>query len=159
MRSLAQRVIVAGMLGLGFCSVPAEACDCITLTLKRAFLVSDEVFVATVLDERGFTRTDPYDYAGVRQIFVPTVVTVRVDRRFLGPQLATRDVGLDSCGVLVKGRSYLVFASWVDDERLQNHGCLSRPLDRAGSEIRTIRRRAWLWRIERRVFNWWQRIL
>lgn len=135
-----------------------RACTCVTVPLKRAFLGSDVVFVGTVIDERGFTRPDQSDREGKRQYFIPTDVVVRVQRSFVGGVEPMQEVRLDSCGVLTKGRAYLIFASRHNDIP-QNRGCLTQAVDDEKQTLRRVERRARMWRIERRFRNWWNRLL
>jgi hypothetical protein len=129
---------LAVLCGLSF-SPGADACSCISVPLKRAFLASDEVFLGTVVDERGF------------------VAIVRVERRFLGAGTGIQEVTLDSCGRLRKGESFLIFAS-RHNATIQNNGCLSIAMvsgERGENALRRVARRAALWRMERRLRHWW----
>ncbi|HEX6098455.1 MAG TPA: hypothetical protein VF432_19215 [Thermoanaerobaculia bacterium] len=155
---LARRSFVVPILAMCFGAPLLHACTCVTVPLKRAFMASDVVFAGTVVDERGFLRTDHNVPRGVqRQFFVPAVVTIRVDRRFLGSASDVQEVTLDSCGALPKGDFVLVFASRHADT-VQNRGCLSMSLKKAEPAIRQLQRRAWFWRAQRRFRAWWSRL-
>jgi hypothetical protein len=134
-------------------AVESRGCTCITVPLRTAFIGATDVFVGTTVEDRGFTRTDPYDRT--RQIYVPTVAVMRVERRFLGAGPSRVEVHLDSCGGLPKGSAVLVFAHRDQEGRIFNQGCLSLPLKRGAGARRRLERRAWLWRVERRVRSWW----
>lgn len=149
------RVVSVAFLVFLAMAVETRGCSCITWPLRTSFIGATDVFVGTTVEDRGFTRRDPYDPA--RQLYVPTVAVMRVERRFLGAGAPQVEVRLDSCGGLPKGRPMLVFAR-RDGDHIQNIGCQSVPLDQGGAEVvRRLQRRAWLWRVERRVLRWLRR--
>jgi hypothetical protein len=131
MNIIARRSFVVPILAICFGAPLLHACTCVSVPLKRAFMESDVVFAGTVVDERGFMRTDHNVPAGGRQFYVPAA--------------------------LATGDSVLVFASRYDGT-VQNRGCLSMSLKKAEPAIRQLQRRARFWRAQRRFRAWWSRL-
>ena len=124
-------------------ALDAAACSCITTPLKLRFLRSDVVVVGRFTD----SHVSGYN---------PPRAAMTVTERFLGP--AAADVQFEVAGGLCStsypfaGREALVFAERREG-RLFEIGCASLTADRSeyAGEIRSLRRRAWWWRLERRL--------
>lgn len=111
---------------------------------------ADEVFVGELIDavrdERGFE----------------SVVIVRVKERFLGngPETQPVRVAANVCSRLggPAGNEFLIFANHEERGELVEKACATVPNEagEAEQDIRTLRRRAWLWRIQRRIAKAWR---
>jgi len=124
--------------------------ECITYPVRRLFIGSSDVAVARVVSVAGFERT----VSPGRSVFITVEATLSVERRFLGRGPSTITVVQTGDGIdLLKDHRYLVFVR-SDGNKLYNSSCATLPLEEAGAALSQLRRRAWLWRIERRVSMW-----
>jgi len=119
-------------------------CTCLSVPLKRRFNGATDVFVGK------FTAVKP-GWRGE-----PESVIVMVQRRFLGNSAGETKLDLagmcSTSGARVGGEA-LVFAERNRTATLHEIACASVSADaaKAQQEIRTLRRRAWWWRIQRRI--------
>lgn len=149
MRSNARRAMRFTVLGTcalvtAVLATDLHACTCIGSSLKRRFITSTDVFVVEFLSvTRGQYRES---------------ATIRVEQQFLGARVEESTLmiagGLCSLASAKVGNKALIFATRTEDGRLEERGCTAVPMNEAGAgeaELRTLRRRAWWWRIERRI--------